>query len=409
LNPALTISYLGFAYGETASVLTTTPTASTTATQTSNVGAYPITLTGRSAANYTISLVNGTLSITKATPTLVYTGATSGSEGTSITLSSSTNSDGVVTYSELDGTGSATISGSSLNLTSAGTVTVTVTVAATTNYNTANITQTITINAVVNQNPAITFNDITKNYGDAPFTVAASSTSPGAFTYSITAGNQFATITPQGQVTILGVGSVTIMATQADAPGYNSGIATATLTINKSNNTSLVYTGPITGIVGSDITLSASSNSTGAITYSKVSGGTGSATLNGTTLSLSGGGTITIQISVAADQLYNAQTITQVITITQPTAVISGNAPAISIEAYPNPATDFLIVKMDGLTEAPSSIGLYDLEGKKLFSISHADLFNQNDLVIPMSDFEGGMYLLKIETTDGLIVKKINK
>jgi hypothetical protein len=409
MNQSLTISYLGFAYGETASVLTITPTASTTATQTSNVGTYPITLTGGSAANYTISLVNGTLSITKATPTLVYTGATSGSEGTSITLSSSTNSDGVVTYSEIDGTGSATISGSSLNLTSAGTVTVTVTVAATTNYNTANITQTITINAVVNQNPVITFNDITKNYGDAPFMVAASSTSPGAFTYSITAGNQFATITPQGQVTILGVGSVTIMATQADAPGYNSGIATATLTINKSNNTSLVYTGPITGIVGSDITLSASSNSTGVITYSKVSGGTGSAILNGTTLSLSGGGTITIQISVAADQLYNAQTITQVITITQPTAVISGNAPAISIEAYPNPATDFLIVKMDGLTEAPSSIGLYDLEGKKLFSISHADLFNQNELVIPMRDFEGGMYLLKIETTDGLLVKKINK
>jgi len=407
-NPTFTISYSGFAYSETATVLTTAPIASTTATQTSNVGTYPIAVTGGSAANYNITYVNGLLTITKATPTLTYTAATSGTAGSSINLTSSTNSDGAISYNATDGTGSATLSGSTLNLTNAGKVTVTVTTAASNNYNAASITQTITINAVVNQNPVITFNDINKNYGDASFTVAAGSTSPGAFTYSITAGNQYATITPQGQVTILGVGSVTIMATQADAPGYNSGIATATLTINKSNNTSLVYTGVTSGTVGTDITLSATSNSTGAITYSIVTA-TGDATLNGTTLSLTQQGTVTIQITVAADDLYNSQSINQVITITKPTAVTAASGSSITIEAYPNPATDYVIIKLDGLTKTPTAIGLFNLEGKPVFTFRKEDLFNQKQLIIPMTDLHGGMYLLKVESEDGIVVKKINK
>jgi hypothetical protein len=62
-NPALTITYSGFVNGETKTVITE-PTISTTATTDSAAGTYPITLTGGSAANYTLTLVNGTLTIT---------------------------------------------------------------------------------------------------------------------------------------------------------------------------------------------------------------------------------------------------------------------------------------------------------------------------------------------------------
>ncbi|HEY8400978.1 MAG TPA: carbohydrate-binding protein, partial [Cytophagaceae bacterium] len=82
-------------------------------------------------------------------------------------------------------------------------------------------------------NPTITFNNITKTYGDEPFNVTASSNSSGAITYSITAGNQFADITSNGQVTIKGAGTVTIQASVAAANGYSAGTKTATLTINK--------------------------------------------------------------------------------------------------------------------------------------------------------------------------------
>jgi alpha-tubulin suppressor-like RCC1 family protein len=63
-NPALTINYTGFANNDTAAALTAAPTVSTTATTASLPGVYPITLTGGSAANYTLTLVNGTLTVT---------------------------------------------------------------------------------------------------------------------------------------------------------------------------------------------------------------------------------------------------------------------------------------------------------------------------------------------------------
>jgi sugar lactone lactonase YvrE len=73
--PALTYAISGFVNGDTSSVLSGSPAEATTATQGSAVGTYPITITQGtlSAANYTFSFVNGTLTITSlgtaATPT----------------------------------------------------------------------------------------------------------------------------------------------------------------------------------------------------------------------------------------------------------------------------------------------------------------------------------------------------
>src|SRR5207253_653245 len=63
-NPALMVSYSGFVNGDTAASLATPPTVSTTATSASGAGTYPITATGAASANYTISYVNGTLTVT---------------------------------------------------------------------------------------------------------------------------------------------------------------------------------------------------------------------------------------------------------------------------------------------------------------------------------------------------------
>jgi len=65
-NPSLTITYAGFANGEDVSVIDEQPSINTTATPTSDTGAYPITLTGGSDDNYDLMLVNGTLTVTKA-------------------------------------------------------------------------------------------------------------------------------------------------------------------------------------------------------------------------------------------------------------------------------------------------------------------------------------------------------
>jgi hypothetical protein len=68
-NPEFRIIYSGFLNGDGPGDITP-PTASTAASNTSNVGTYPITLSGGSSANYTIVNNSGTLTIKPATLTV---------------------------------------------------------------------------------------------------------------------------------------------------------------------------------------------------------------------------------------------------------------------------------------------------------------------------------------------------
>jgi hypothetical protein len=68
VNPTLTYTYAGLVNSDVAP--STLPTAATTAVTSSPVGNYSITLSGASDANYSISYVSGTLSVTSATLTI---------------------------------------------------------------------------------------------------------------------------------------------------------------------------------------------------------------------------------------------------------------------------------------------------------------------------------------------------
>lgn len=65
-NPQFSVSYSGFISGESESVLATQPTIYTTATKKSNVGDYPITISGGNATNYEFVYEPGVLTVTKA-------------------------------------------------------------------------------------------------------------------------------------------------------------------------------------------------------------------------------------------------------------------------------------------------------------------------------------------------------
>ena len=64
--PTLTVSYSGFVAGDTAANLSTPPTLTTTATASSHVGGYAITVGGAVDTDYTISYFDGTLNVTPA-------------------------------------------------------------------------------------------------------------------------------------------------------------------------------------------------------------------------------------------------------------------------------------------------------------------------------------------------------
>ena len=75
-NPTFTVSYDGFVNGDDERVLTSTGTLTTTATKTSNVGTYPITLKGVEAKNYEVTCLNGALTIEKGQLTATVENAT---------------------------------------------------------------------------------------------------------------------------------------------------------------------------------------------------------------------------------------------------------------------------------------------------------------------------------------------
>jgi subtilisin-like proprotein convertase family protein len=74
--PTFTATYNGFVNGDTNTSLTTPVTLTTSATAASQIGSYGITPTGATASNYTITEVNGTLSITAAHVTVTANDAT---------------------------------------------------------------------------------------------------------------------------------------------------------------------------------------------------------------------------------------------------------------------------------------------------------------------------------------------
>lgn len=69
-NPQFEAEYSGFITGEDASVISNFGTFSTTATVRSDVGTYPVTLSGATAQNYTFQYESGTLTVTKAPLTM---------------------------------------------------------------------------------------------------------------------------------------------------------------------------------------------------------------------------------------------------------------------------------------------------------------------------------------------------
>jgi hypothetical protein len=125
-NPTFTASYSGFVNGDTSSVLSGTPSLTTTATPASAPGSYTITAAAGTlaASNYTFSFVNGTLTVTAATQTIGFTAPVSPvTYGVSpISLSATASSGLAVIF--IVSSGPCTVSGNTLTVTGAGTCVV---------------------------------------------------------------------------------------------------------------------------------------------------------------------------------------------------------------------------------------------------------------------------------------------
>ena len=88
------------------------------------------------------------------------------------------------------------------------------------------------LNAVVSEvaNASINIDNITKTFGDNPFTISATSSSTGAITYSAV-DSSVVTIT-SNTVTITGAGTTSVTVSQAADSNYSAATTTITLTVN---------------------------------------------------------------------------------------------------------------------------------------------------------------------------------
>lgn len=188
-------------------------------------------------------------------------------------------------------------------------------------------TQTILLNGVgLGIPPTIVFNVANKTFGDPPFTVGATSNSPGAFTYRVVSGP--ATIAGT-TVTLTGGGSVTLQASQAASGTYAAGSATATFTVAQRAQT-INFIAPATPVAftSGPIALVATASSGLPVSFSIVSG---PGQVSGSTLTVKGGGTIVIAADQAGDTNYAAAP-----RVTRTVMVLYGLA-TVTLTGSPNP------------------------------------------------------------------------
>jgi len=185
-------------------------------------------------------------------------------------------------------------------------------------------TATATVNLTVN--PATTtlhFAQIqTQTFGNGFLLVSASSSSSAQVSYQVTSGP--ATVTGN-VVALTGAGMVVLSASQGASQNYLAPANATTSFVVLPATPSLAFT-PIPEQTYGNVPppVSATSASTGAVTYSVVSG---PATISGTTLTITGTGTVTLSATQAATTNYTSASTTTQFPVNPATPVISWLTP----------------------------------------------------------------------------------
>lgn len=229
--PTLSLTYSGFVNGDTAAKLATQPVLATTALKASPVGAYPITVTGATAANYAITQAPGVLSvtpvsltITAANKTKVYGNAV---PALTATYSGFVNGDSAATLDT-----PVTLTATALTNSSVGSYPIVASGASDANYviNCVNGTLTVTPRPLT-----IAAQNKTMTYGAAlpALTAAYSGLAPGETAADVDVPPALSTAAISGS----GVGTYPITISGASDPNYTIILVNGTLTVNQASLT----------------------------------------------------------------------------------------------------------------------------------------------------------------------------
>lgn len=315
--PALTAyTFSGFRNGDTASAVSGTPVLTTTATNTSPVGTYPINIdvSGLSSSDYTFTSVPGTLTVGIAAPVISWTPAapTTFTFGTTLNglLDASSNVPGVWSYT-MNG---APMTNASVLATGVYTLVGAFTPADAVDYSSARATLTVTVQKATltvtaasfnipwhTAVPALTYTIIGFQNGDYPFVVQGTPVLSTAGTAASDAGTYPITVSIAG------------LSAQNYVFSAVNGVLTITpqtTSVQWTSTGSLPYGTPLAPL------LTATSSTGGAITY----------TANGTPVSATtvlGAGSFTLTAAYAGDVNHTPSSASMALTIVPaPLAVV---------------------------------------------------------------------------------------
>lgn len=251
--------------------------------------------------------VDRNFTISKADQSINFAAVTNKTVGGADFPLSATASSGLsVAFDIVEGSQFVSLDGNAVTILGAGEVTIEASQPGNTQFNAASTEpQTFSILA---SGQTITFNEISDRiFGDITFTLSATASSGLPVSFSVAVGSGLVNLSGDS-VTILGAGNVTIRATQ----GGNDNFGPATpvdqsFAIAKADQTITFEAVGDLRIEESPFQLSATASSGLAITYSVVSG-MEIASVEGSTLTLSGEGQFAIEASQPGNENYNAAT-----------------------------------------------------------------------------------------------------
>ncbi|MBL8324236.1 MAG: Ig-like domain-containing protein [Rubrivivax sp.] len=287
-------------------------------------GLATLTATQVAAGGFGSASISATLTVQPALPALTNFGATSrtfGEPAYALAAPTSTSA-GAFSYTSTN-PAVATVSGNVVTLTGVGTTMLTATQAAAGNHGSTSISAPLTVFAGV---PALgTFAPISLAANAPPHTLTPPA-SPSAGSFSYASSNPGVASVSGNVVTVVGVGTTTITATQA-AHGNYLGASTSTLLAVGSTVPTLGGFPAIGKTFGdAAFTISPpSSNSAGSFSYA--SSNTAVATVSGNTVTLVGAGTTTLTATQAASGGYSAASIAATLTVNGATPALGAFGP----------------------------------------------------------------------------------
>lgn len=235
-------------------------------------------------------------------------------------LSASSSSGLPVSFSVASGP--ATLSGSTLIFTGAGTVTVIASQSGDGNYNAAaSVGQTFTVNKA---NQSVTFaNPGAQTYGTST-TLSPSASSGLNVTLSVVSGSNIASVSFK-TVTFSGTGTVTLRASQGGDVNYNAAAPVdQSFTVNPASQTITFDQPPAQTYLG-NYALDARATSTLPVSYSITSG---TAHLAGNVVTFDAAGSVTVQAAQGGNvNFYAAPSVSRTITVNKANQTITFNSP----------------------------------------------------------------------------------